>query len=113
MTVDTQLYSRVYSKRRALNIQNKYYSFILNKFLDDHGTIDNHEFIGKKLMRFEDEEVYTVDKCFLHWYGGWFFGMIALDSKGSSVVLTFANVNSVDEIILSDLERFETEYKFI
>jgi hypothetical protein len=91
---------------------NKIYDMYTEEELLSGGQADSYH-AGKKLMRIEDGEVYTVDKCFLHWYGGWFFGMIALDSEGSSVVLTFANVNSVDEIIINDLQRFETEYKFI
>ena len=113
MMVDTQLYSRVYSQRRTQGIEKRYYSFILNKFLDDHGTIEDHELIGRKLFRIENKEVYTIKTVSLHWYEGWYFQLIALDSKGSSVILTLANVNSTSEIILNDLERFETEYEFL
>jgi hypothetical protein len=31
----------------------------------------------------------------------------------SSIVICFANVNSVDEIILNDVQRFETNFEFI
>jgi hypothetical protein len=109
--VDEKLYSRVYSERRNLGVKKKYYSFILGKFLDERGTIEDHEYLGKKLYNKDTGKTYTIDKVFLHWYGGYYYSLTAYDENGSHTVLTFANVNSQNDIIKEAVQEFENNCK--
>lgn len=78
---------------------------IIIQAVEDHdGFIKNHWWIGS---RFFDRKEYTIQSIRVVYYNsGYFIQIVANDSKGSSTVRWWENVNNKEKFIVDSIECF-------
>jgi hypothetical protein len=113
MKINSEHYSRVYSARRSAGMPKVYRTFALDKVLDEHGNVLDHPLIGKKIKSKIKNKEYTIQNVCFHWYGGYYWTLVAIDANGSSMVRFFENFNSQDKIIKDGIMKFKRDYEFI
>jgi hypothetical protein len=82
-----------YSKVWRGHPKKEAYCFPLKMFLGTNGLFENHELKGCTFIKKSNGEKYTVDDVYVHWWEGWYFVALAVNTKGSHASITW-NINS-------------------
>ncbi len=101
---NNKLYFKIYKLREG----SEKYCFPLRIFLGENGLIENHELKGKIFIKTEDNEEFSVDNVYVHyWDGGYYYMALARNNNNSHAQITW-NINCPME----DIENINN-YKLV
>ena len=77
----------------------------------DHSPSVEHPYLGRKFKRGGDD-VLEITKVVIHWHAGYYYTAVyEINNSGSHGTVVIENINSINEIILKDLEDFKNNCK--
>ena len=98
--INEKLAYKIYRLRKGDNR----YCFPLRMFLGENGLIPNHELKGKTFIEIETGVEFIVENVYAHWYKGWYYLALAVNSERSHASITW-NINS--EFDVSNIEHYK------
>lgn len=111
LTVNENLAYEVFKARRKNDFSQRRYSFALRQFLGEHGEVENHALLNKKVISRKDGTEFRIDKVFLQWYAnGYYWKVSCVDKNNNWHSLVISTLNCTDKIILESIGRFNFDY---
>ncbi len=112
ITFDMRLLSKLMSNK--VRKTESYYLFT-------HTSIDGilreekyHPILGLKIYNKVDNEIGIIESLHKHWYYGQYWEVIyRKENTRSHGMLSIKNINSISDIIISSIDDFEKDWKFV
>lgn len=112
-------YLKVIKKNGDINLHdrkfspNRFYSFVLNRFLGSDGFLEDHELAGKRAINRGDGSWFTIKSVYLRYELGYYYLAHLIDENGDEMWKKIGNLNSTSEDVISALREFESEWMIL
>jgi hypothetical protein len=106
-------YYEVFKARKQQGKSTRKYCPLFNIFLGEHGEVENHPLLGKRVYNSETTEIAVIDRVCIHWYFGYYLTFTAKMLNNSHVTVIWENYNCFDETILEGIAEDRKLYELI
>jgi len=87
------------------------YCFLTKQELGNNGEVYNHPLLGEKYEK--NGKIYILDSICIHYMLGYFYHATLRDENNSHATVFLGNLNSVSEIVVDGVNRFNKSFKKI
>jgi hypothetical protein len=69
-----------------------------------------HPLTGKKVIYKKNKTEYVIQAVHKHWYAGYYYVALLRDNHNSHSQAYIANINSIADLVLDEVEKFNINY---